>query len=118
LSRGSTQTGAYAGSIRAITRLPGEVTLELYANRKSKYMMGGRDDALVQQATMEKAWGSNRAQAGVIRIPFGVYDYRETYASGIIDYPMARLDYGDNSVDWGVPGVKFTTSVKQLGNLQ
>ena len=63
----------------------------------------------VQQALVEKEWGgaAGRAQAGIVRLPFGIYDPRETYASGLIDYPLARGDYGYHSVDWGVPGVAW-----------
>lgn len=61
-----------------------------------------------QQATLEKDWGQHRAQAGIIRLPFGIYDYRETYGSGLIDYPMPRVDYALISVDWGAPGMQWT----------
>lgn len=63
-----------------------------------------------QEAVVEKEWGGNagRAQAGLVRLPFGIYDPRETYASGLIDYPLARGDYYTHSVDWGVPGVGWS----------
>jgi hypothetical protein len=68
-----------------------------------------------QQATVETELPASkegalpqRVQAGIIRVPFGIYDYRETYASGLIDYPMPRLDYAFNAVDWGAPGVQWT----------
>ena len=56
---------------------------------------------------MEKELSGQRLRAGIVQIPFGISDTRETYASGIIDYPMARGDYGYNSVDWGAPGVSW-----------
>ena len=49
-----------------------------------------------------------RVQAGLVRLPFGIYDPRETYASGLIDYPMPRGDYYYHSVDWGAPGVAWS----------
>ena len=51
-----------------------------------------------------------RLEAGIVRIPFGIYDYEETYTSGLIDYPLPRLDYAYDSVDWGVAGLKATGS--------
>ena len=60
-----------------------------------------------QEAVVEKDWGgtAGRVDAGLVRVPFGIYDPRETYASGLIDYPMTRGDYAYHSVDWGAPGV-------------
>ncbi|MDX1932187.1 MAG: hypothetical protein SFU56_06255 [Capsulimonadales bacterium] len=49
-----------------------------------------------------------RLQLGIVRLPFGIYDYRETYNSGLIDYPMPRVDYAFSAVDWGVPGAQWT----------
>lgn len=64
----------------------------------------------VQKAFVEKDLGQNggQVQAGLVRLPFGIYDPRETYASGLIDYPMARGDYYYHSVDWGAPGVAWS----------
>lgn len=109
-SGGKAQSGLYSGSFRLKTGLLGPGwTVELYGARKDSDMLTLRSssDLVWQQATVEKEWGSNRIQAGEIRLPFGIYDTRETYASGLIDYPMARGDYALNSVDWGVPGVKW-----------
>lgn len=61
----------------------------------------------VQQAVIDKEWKGQRAQAGIVRIPFGIYDYQETYASGLIDYAIPRVDYIFNSVDWGAPGAMY-----------
>ena len=60
-----------------------------------------------QEVVVEKEWGgaAGRADVGLVRVPFGIYDPRETYASGLIDYPMTRGDYAYHSVDWGAPGV-------------
>ena len=64
----------------------------------------------VQQASIEKEWGgtAGTASAGIVRLPFGIYDLRETYGTGLINYPLARGDYGSHSVDWGVPGIAWT----------
>ena len=69
-----------------------------------------------QEAVVEKEWGGNagRAQAGLVRLPFGIYDPRETYASGLIDYPTPRGDYSYHSVDWGVPGVAWSGGPPRL----
>jgi hypothetical protein len=56
-----------------------------------------------------------RLQAGIIRVPFGIYDSRETYASGLIAYPLPRSDYAYDAVDWSVPGADV---VATRGNFQ
>lgn len=67
-----------------------------------------------QQATVEKEFGGqgNRLpdciQVGQIRLPFGIYDFQETYSSGLMDYPIPRGDYGFDSVNWGVPGIAWS----------
>src|SRR5437016_3078996 len=111
---GRPQSGLYSGSIRTITNLQKDLTVELFGWRKSSYLNASSSEFRFQQATIEKATGLNRLQAGLIRIPFGIYDYRETYASGLIDYAMPRVDFGNNAVDWGAPGAKLTTSHKNL----
>lgn len=68
----------------------------------------------LQQSLVEKDWGANRLQVGLVRLPFGIYDVRETYATGLIDYPMPRGDYAYNSVDWGVPGVEWAANTDRL----
>jgi len=50
----------------------------------------------------------------LVRLPFGIYDPRETYASGLIDYPMPRGDYAYHSLDWGVPGVAWSGGPPRL----
>ena len=69
----------------------------------------------VLQATLEKEWSggsesgrSQRLAIGILPLPFGVWDTRETYASGLIDYPLARSDYALHSVDWAVNGARYT----------
>jgi hypothetical protein len=75
-----------------------------------------------QQATVEAELGNGgnphilpqHIQAGLIRLPFGIYDYRETYSSGLIQYPLPRSDYAYDAVDWGVPGVQWTGGISKL----
>src|SRR5579872_765593 len=62
---------------------------------------------VTRQAAIEHISGQQRFLAGNITLPFGLYDTEETYASGLIDYPLARVDKGFSSVDWFVPGVGF-----------
>jgi hypothetical protein len=70
----------------------------------------------LQKALVEKELGDNagRVGAGIVRLPFGIYDPRETYASGLIDYPMPRGDYYWHSVDWGAPGVTWSGGLPRL----
>lgn len=65
------------------------------------------DKFITQQATLEKEWGAQRLQIGVVRLPFGLYEMQEMYGSGLIDYPMTRVDFARDSVNWGVPGIKL-----------
>lgn len=63
---------------------------------------------LAQQATVEKQWSSQRLQLGLVRLPFGIYDTRETYGSGLIDYPLMRGDFAFVGVNWAVPGAMWS----------
>ena len=99
---GKSGTGLYDSSARITAGLAPGLRLNLYGNRRY-------GNLLPQQATLEKQWGQQRLQAGMVRLPFGIYDTRETYASGLIDYPLPRSDYFFNSVDWGAPGVAFSS---------
>ncbi len=63
---------------------------------------------ITQNAYVERETQTGRFQAGIVRLPFGLYDHRETYISGLIDYPLARVDYALSAVDWGAPGVRWT----------
>jgi hypothetical protein len=62
---------------------------------------------LTDEAALEKVWGTQRMQLGIVRLPFGIYNPEETYASGLIDYPLVRVDYALNAVNWSVPGVRW-----------
>lgn len=94
-------TSLYDGTARIRASLAPGLTLNLYGGHRY-------GNFLPQQATLEKQLGANRLQAGLVRLPFGIYNTQETYASGLIDYPLGRGDYGYNSVDWGAPGVAWS----------
>ena len=100
---GASGTKLYTSALRTNTTLAPGVHLQLYGTHR--YGLYG-----VQQASIEKEWGgtAGTAAAGIIRLPFGIYDLRETYASGLIDYPLARGDYAYHAVDWAVPGVMWS----------
>lgn len=100
----------YSGTARVRAGFAPGWALNVYGSRKSGEALGQHMERgfLVEEATVEQSWGSQRAAAGVVRIPFGIYDYRETYASGLIDYPMPRVDHAYNGVDWGVPGATWS----------
>jgi hypothetical protein len=94
-------------ALRASTGLAPDLRFSAYGTKK--YV-----GYAPQEAYVEKDAGMNRYQAGLIHLPFGIYDTRETYATGLIDYPMPRGDYAYNSVDWGVPGVQWSGGSSQL----
>ena len=100
---GASGTKLYTTALRTSTTVAPGVHIQLYGTHR--YGLYG-----VQQAAVEKEWGgtAGTASAGIVRLPFGIYDPRETYGSGLIDYPLARGDYAYHSVDWGVPGVAWT----------
>lgn len=100
---GASGTKLYTAALRTNTTVAPGVHLQLYGTHR--YGLYG-----VQQASVEKEWGgmAGTAAAGIVRLPFGIYDPRETYASGLIDYPLARGDYAYHSVDWGVPGAAWS----------
>ncbi len=104
---GPSGTVLYNSSFRFGAGLAPGLRAQVYGARQN----GG---FLTQQATLEKDWGAQRLQAGLVRIPFGIYDHQETYASGLIDYPLLRGDYGYYSLDWGAPGVKWTGGNSRL----
>lgn len=87
-------------SVRASAGINPNTRFALYGTKKYR-------GASMQEMYIEKDAGTNRFLAGIVRLPFGIYDTRETYASGLIDYPMPRGDYYFQSVDWGVPGVQW-----------
>ena len=103
-------SGDYRGTLALDGGLGRGWNMEVYAHLGDRLIGSGPalGDVVFQQASVEKEWSSQRLEVGLVRLPFGIYDYRETYASGIIDYPLARTDYGYSSVDWGVPGAKWT----------
>jgi hypothetical protein len=105
LGQNNTQN-VYSSSLRLESALAGGWNAEVSAKLKDRPFLSR--DIIPQQVSLEKEWKTNRLQAGLVRLPFGIYNYQETYASGLIDYPLPRVDYGLNSVDWGVPGAKWS----------
>jgi len=69
---------------------------------------------LIQEAALETDAAGGRLRGGLIRVPFGIYDTRETYASGLINYPIVRSGYDYNAVDWGAPGVVWIGGTPKL----
>lgn len=107
-SLGGSRTELYSNSLRLRTSLGEGLRAEVFGILKY-------GSFLAQEALVEKELRHHsRLQLGVIRLPFGIYDYRETYASGLIDYPLPRVDYGLNSVDWGVPGIRLVAGGYRL----
>lgn len=101
--------GQYTGTVALHSGLADGWNVEVYGRLKETPMgyLATPGDVVLQQALIEREWKSQHLQFGLVRLPFGIYDYRETYSSGLIDYPLPRVDYGLNSVDWGVPGGKW-----------
>ena len=93
----------HAATLRLGMELAPGVRAHVYGTRQYGFFAA-------QEAVVEKDWGgaAGHAQAGLVRLPFGIYDPRETYASGLIDYPIPRGDYAYHSLDWGTPGVAWS----------
>jgi hypothetical protein len=106
----------FTGSIQLQSSLAPGWHLDLYGAHTTSALLAIPTNGafLAQQAAIEYSWAAQRLQAGIIRLPFGIYDNRETYASGIIDYPLARVDWAWASVNWGVQGFKYTASSPKL----
>ncbi|MGO8671229.1 MAG: hypothetical protein ACLQVD_07695 [Capsulimonadaceae bacterium] len=62
----------------------------------------------VQEAVLSRDTGCGIISGGLVRLPFGIFDTRETYDSGLIAYPLVRSDYEYEGVDWGAPGAEWT----------
>src|SRR5579872_3835212 len=93
LSTGNSYTELYEGTLLADADLKHGWRAEAEGTRTYNRNM-------MQEALAEKDAGANRFQAGVVRMPFGLFDSRETYASGLINYPIVRDDYGLHAVDF------------------
>lgn len=111
-AQGASRTALYGSSLQLRSRLaPGLNFLYDGAQVNAPTLTGAGvrfNSFVTQEAALEKVWGTQRLQAGVVRLPFGLYNTEETYASGLIDYPLARVDYGLNSVSWGAPGLRYS----------
>lgn len=97
-STGHSYPEIYSAGVRVDATL--NSTLRATVEAERKYNLN-----LVQEAAVETDAAGGRLRGGLIRVPFGIYDRRETYASGLINYPIVRSDYEYNAVDWGAPGV-------------
>jgi hypothetical protein len=100
VSTGQSSAEVYSVGARAAAQISTHYRASVFAQRIN-------DVNLIQEAVLETDAAGGRLQAGMIRLPFGIYDTRETYASGLINYPLLRSGYEQNSFDWGVPGVKW-----------
>src|SRR2546429_577179 len=70
-SQGKTRTELTDRSFRVNSSLGSGLKLAVYgADKYGSFLM--------QQATIEKDVARGRLQAGIIRLPFGIYDYRVT----------------------------------------
>ena len=113
---GTSGTSLYNTGVTLKAGVMKGMDLDLYGAQKSGNLFthplsGG---FLIQRGALTHEWGAHRVQLGIVRVPFGIYDYRETYGSGLIDYPMARGDYHHMGVDWGAPGVQYTGGSSNL----
>lgn len=112
------QGGLYSGSLFISSRLAPGLKFNyngVQNNHASAFGVGGRFSSFVtQEATLQKDWKDQQLQVGIIRLPFGLSNFSETYASGLIDYPIARGDYELFGTNWGVPGVRFNGGVPNL----
>jgi hypothetical protein len=111
-SEGASHSALYSSGVVLKSRLaPGlEFTYDGgQSNARILTGNGGRFNRFItQEAVIDREWGANHLQMGIVRLPFGLYNNEETYASGLIDYPLARVDYALNAVNWGAPGVRWS----------
>ncbi len=99
---------------------PHTAALRLEASAKDQTHMG----ILVQrkyfatrivEAQVERPLSSTfTLRAGLQRLPFGIYDWQETYRSGLIDYAMPRVDYGATGMEQSVTGLGGTIRQDRL----
>jgi hypothetical protein len=116
--QGQSRSSLYSSALQFRSNLaPGLQFYYIGAQNNAPTLNAGRgrqDRFITQQATLEKDWGTQQLQIGVVRLPFGLYDSQEFYAAGLIDYPLMRVDYAEDAVNWGVPGVKWKGGSAQL----
>ncbi len=110
-STNSPRAGLYQSTFHAGVKLNDGLHFNFALGQNDAYLINGGNKVnheIVQEAALDKQWKSGeRLQMGIVRLPFGLYDNREMYASGLIDYPLIRGDYALQSINWGVPGVRF-----------
>ncbi len=118
-STGTSQAGIYEGTFGFRAKLMDGLHFNYAHSQNNAYIINGfgrkvKHD-ITQEAALEKSWRSGeRLQLGIVRLPFGLYNSQETYTSGLIDYPLVRGDYALQSVNWGVPGVRFGGGSSQI----
>src|SRR3569833_936313 len=106
-SNGHSYPEVYSAGIRLDAKLTSSLSATVDADRLY-------NSNLIHEAAVEFDTRDGRLRGGLIRVPFGIYDTRETYASGLINYPIVRSDYEYNAVDWGAPGVVWIGGVPKL----
>lgn len=111
-SEGSSRGTLYSGALLVNSRLAPGLQFVYNGEENNAPLLNGKGGRfrkfVTQKALLRKEWRDQQVQVGVMRLPFGLYNTEETYASGLIDYPLARVDAGLNAVDWGVPGVGWS----------
>lgn len=105
------QGGLYGSGLSLKSRLGSGLSLNYWGaqnNHAAIFGTGGRFNSFItQEATLQKDWKDQQLQLGIIRMPFGLSNFSEMYASGVIDYPLIRGEYQTMGVNWGVPGIRF-----------
>ena len=117
-SSGSSRASLYGNQLDVHAKLPNGWKFAFVGAQNNAPTLTGAgarfNSFITQNAYVERETRANRLQAGIIRLPFGLYDHRETYVSGLIDYPLARVDYALTAVDWGAPGVRWTGNTSNV----
>lgn len=111
---GQSRTGLFSNTLFLDAHLNPNWRFRYQGRQTNAPNLTGEGDAMrinrfiTQEALLEKEWGAQRLQLGIVRLPFGIYNHSETYASGLIDWPLVRVDYQFLAVDHGVPGVAWS----------
>ncbi len=70
--------------------------------------------AAVTRASVDLQRDRVSVDAGIMPLPFGIYNSQETYTSGLIGYPLARSGFGAYAVGWTLPGVSATANLPKV----
>ncbi len=98
---------AQTGSGSGLSLYDGSITTQTQLGSSLSFQVEGAriyGEGRFEKALLEQDWGSQRLQVGLVRLPFGVYNTEETYASGLIAYPLVRDQADGCTFDWAVPG--------------